>query len=115
MLSLKYILSRTKLLPVIIFDEIDTGVSGDIAHRMAVMMREMAARMQVVSISHLPQIAAIGDTHFKVYKDDEGDGTISRIRRLTEEERVREIAGMMSGSEVNAAALENARMLLRQR
>lgn len=115
MLSLKYILSRTKVLPVIIFDEIDTGVSGDIAHRMAVMMREMATRMQVISISHLPQIAAAGDIHFKVYKDDGNDGTISRIRRLTDEERVCEIAGMMSGSEVTAAALENARHLLRQR
>ena len=115
MLSLKYILSRTKVLPVIIFDEIDTGVSGDIAHRMAVMMREMSSRMQVISISHLPQIAAAGDTHFKVYKEDEASGTISRIRRLADEERVREIAAMMSGSEVTAAALENARLLLRQR
>lgn len=114
MLSLKYILSRTKQLPVIIFDEIDTGVSGEIAHSMAAMMKEMAERMQVISISHLPQIAAAGDTHFKVYKEDDQEGTISRIRRLTDEERVIEIAGMISGSVVSKAALENARLLLGQ-
>lgn len=114
MLSLKYILSRTKQLPVIIFDEIDTGVSGEIAHRMAEMMKEMARRMQVISISHLPQIAAAGDDHFKVYKEDDQVGTISRIRRLTDEERVAEIAGMISGSVVSDAALENARLLLGQ-
>ena len=114
MLSLKYILSRTKQLPVIIFDEIDTGVSGEIAHSMAAMMKEMAERMQVISISHLPQIAAAGDTHFKVYKEDDQVGTISRIRRLTDEERVIEIAGMISGSVVSKAALENARLLLGQ-
>ena len=114
MLSLKYILSRTKQLPVIIFDEIDTGVSGEIAHRMAEMMKEMARRMQVISISHLPQIAAVGDHHFKVYKEDDQVGTISRIRRLTDEERVAEIAGMISGSVVSDAALENARLLLGQ-
>ena len=114
MLSLKYILSRTKQLPVIIFDEIDTGVSGEIAHRMAEMMKEMARRMQVISISHLPQIAAAGDHHFKVYKEDDQVGTISRIRRLTDEERVAEIAGMISGSVVSDAALENARLLLGQ-
>ena len=114
MLSLKYILSRTKQLPVIIFDEIDTGVSGEIAHRMAEMMKEMARRMQVISISHLPQIAAAGDHHFMVYKEDDQVGTISRIRRLTDEERVAEIAGMISGSVVSDAALENARLLLGQ-
>ena len=114
MLSLKYILSRTKQLPVIIFDEIDTGVSGEIAHRMAEMMKEMARRMQVISISHLPQIAAVGDHHFKVYKEDDQVGTISRILRLTDEERVVEIAGMISGSVVSDAALENARLLLGQ-
>ena len=114
MMSLKYILSRTKLLPVIIFDEIDTGVSGDIAHRMAVMMREMANRMQVLAITHLPQLAAAGNCHFKVYKEDGEESTVSRIRRLNEDERVLEIAGMMSGSVVNEAALENARFLLKQ-
>ena len=81
---------------------------------MAAMMKEMAARMQVISISHLPQIAAAGDSHFKVYKEDDHAGTISRIRRLTEEERVTEIAGMISGSVVSEAALENARLLREQ-
>ena len=114
MLSLKYILSRTKQMPVIIFDEIDTGVSGEIAHRMAEMMKEMARRMQVISKSHLPQIAAAGDHHLKIYKEDDQVGTISRIRRLTDEERVAEIAGMISGSVVSDAALENARLLLGQ-
>lgn len=112
MLSLKYILSRDKQLPVIIFDEIDTGVSGEIAHKMAIMMKEMAGRMQVISISHLPQIAAAGDAHFKVYKVDEINGTVSRIRRLNEDERVKEIAGMISGSIITEAAFENARQLL---
>lgn len=112
MLSLKYILSKTRQLPVIVFDEIDTGLSGDVAHRMARMMKEMAGRMQVISISHLPQIAAAGDCHLKVYKEDSREHTVSRIRRLDFEERVREIAGMMSGSEINTAATEAARNLL---
>ena len=114
MLALKYVLSGTKQLPVIVFDEIDTGLSGEVAHRMAQMMREMAGRMQVISISHLPQIAAAGNCHFKVYKEDSRTSTISRIRKLTREERVREIAGMMSGEEISQAALEAAGNLLNQ-
>ena len=113
MLSLKYILCRNRQLPVIIFDEIDTGVSGEIAHRMASMMREMSCRMQVISISHLPQIAAAGTNHFKVYKEDGQANTVSRIKWLDEEERIREIAGMISGHEISKAALENARLLVR--
>lgn len=113
MLSLKYILSKTKRLPVIIFDEIDTGLSGDVAHRMARIMQEMAARMQVISISHLPQIAAAGNCHFKVYKEDRPQHTVSRIRKLDREERVKEIAGMISGSEITAAARETAKNLLK--
>ena len=112
MLSLKYILCRNKQLPVIIFDEIDTGVSGEIAHRMASMMKEMSGRMQVISISHLPQIAAAGMNHFKVYKEDDQANTISRIKWLDQEERIREIAGMISGHEISKAALENARLLV---
>lgn len=112
MLSLKYVLSKTRLLPVIVFDEIDTGLSGEVAHKMAQMMKEMASRMQVISISHLPQIAAAGNCHFKVYKEDNPHMTISRIRRLGAEERVREIAGMISGSEISPAALEAAKNLL---
>lgn len=113
MLALKYVLSGSKQLPVIIFDEIDTGLSGEVAHRMAQMMKEMATRMQVISISHLPQIAAAGNCHFKVYKEDNQDFTISHIRKLTYAERVKEIAGMMSGEEISAAALEAAENLLK--
>ena len=112
MLALKYVLSGSKQLPVIVFDEIDTGLSGEVAHRMARMMQEMAGRMQVISISHLPQIAAAGNCHFKVYKEDNPDTTISRIRKLTEDERIREIAGMISGQEITPAALEAASNLL---
>ena len=83
MLALKYVLSGAKQLPVIILDEIDTGLSGEVAHRMSLIMREMAGRMQVISISHLPQIAAAGNCHFKVYKEDRGETTISGIRKLT--------------------------------
>lgn len=113
MLSLKYVLSKTRLLPVIVFDEIDTGLSGEVAHKMAQMMKEMASRMQVISISHLPQIAAAGNCHFKVYKEDNPDSTISRIKKLQPDERVREIAGMISGSEITDAAIETARNLLK--
>lgn len=112
MLALKYVLSGSKQLPVIVFDEIDTGLSGEVAHRMARMMQEMAERMQVISISHLPQIAAAGNHHFKVYKEDNPETTISRIRELSEDERVREIAGMISGQEITPAALEAAGNLL---
>lgn len=112
MLALKYVLSATKRLPVIVFDEIDTGLSGEVAHRMARMMQDMAKRMQVISISHLPQIAAAGDAHYKVYKEDSPETTISRIRLLNEEERIGEIAGMISGKEITPAAKEAARNLL---
>lgn len=112
MLALKYILSRVKLLPVIIFDEIDTGVSGETAHRVAAILRDMARRMQVICITHLPQIAAAGDVHYKIYKDDTGTGTLSRARRLDDDERVEELAAMMSGSQITDAAKENARRLI---
>lgn len=113
MLSLKYILSKTRRLPVIVFDEIDTGLSGEVAHRMAQMMQEMAQGMQVICISHLPQIASAGKEHFKVYKEDRQTNTVSRIRKLSRTERVNEIAGMISGSEITSAALETARNLLK--
>ena len=112
MLALKYVLSGAKQLPVIILDEIDTGLSGEVAHRMSLIMREMAGRMQVISISHLPQIAAAGNCHFKVYKEDRGETTISGIRKLTPEERVQEIAGMISGQEITPPAIETAKILL---
>ena len=112
MLSLKYVLSKNRQLPVIVFDEIDTGLSGEVAHRMSQMLKEMAGRMQVISISHLPQIAAAGNSHFKVYKEDNQHNTISKIRKLNYDERVKEIAGMISGSEITGAAIETARNLL---
>lgn len=114
MLSLKTLISKTKQLPTIIFDEIDTGVSGNIADCMAQMMKEMASnhKMQVISITHLPQIAAMGATHYRVYKEDTSDQTLSHIKQLDKEERIKEIANMLSGAQVSQAAIENAKQLL---
>ena len=113
MLSLKAMISGTIKLPTIIFDEIDTGVSGKIAEKMAMIMEEMGAGgRQVISITHLPQIAARGQHHYKVEKMDTPDGTESRMRQLTPDERVGEIALMLSGENVSPAALENAKALL---
>lgn len=115
MLSLKAMISGTVKLPTIIFDEIDTGVSGKIAEMMANIMKEMgAADRQVISITHLPQIAALGTTHYKVYKEETREGTTSRMVMLNDEERVKEIAQMLSGSSVTDAAISNARELLKQ-
>ena len=112
MLSLKYILSRSSKLPTIIFDEIDTGISGDIAGKMGAMFRRMAAHMQVICITHLPQVAAQGNHHLKVYKH-EADGAIrSDIKPLTTDDRIREIAAMLSGETITDAALQNARELM---
>ncbi len=113
MLSLKAMIAGAVKLPTIIFDEIDTGVSGSIAEKMALIMQEMGEHnRQVISITHLPQIAARGIAHYKVYKEDTETGTISHIRRLTDEERVNEIANMLSGATLTDAALNNARELL---
>ena len=113
MLSLKAMIAGAVKLPTIIFDEIDTGVSGSIAEKMALIMRDMGRQnRQVVSITHLPQIAARGTTHYKVYKEDTETGTNSYIRKLTPDERIHEIAHMLSGSTLTEAALNNARALL---
>lgn len=113
MLSLKAMIAGAVKLPTIIFDEIDTGVSGSIAEKMALIMRDMGRQnRQVISITHLPQIAARGTTHYKVYKKDTETGTNSYIHQLTPEERVKEIAHMLSGSVLTEAALNNARALL---
>ena len=113
MLSLKALISGAVKLPTIIFDEIDTGVSGRVAEKMAQMMKEMGqSDRQVISITHLPQIAAQGTTHHKVVKEDVKDTTISRMRKLTDEERIGEIAQMLSGSDITPAAIENAKSLL---
>jgi len=113
MLSLKAMIAGAVKLPTIIFDEIDTGVSGSIAEKMALIMQEMGrADRQVISITHLPQIAARGAHHYKVYKEDTDTGTNSHIRPLTHEERIHEIANMLSGATLTEAALNNARALL---
>lgn len=113
MLSLKAIISASVSLPTIIFDEIDTGVSGHIAERMALMMKEMGdGGRQVISITHLPQIAALGAQHYRVYKEDNEEGTTSHIVALTPEQRVTEIAHMLSGTNLTEAAIENAKSLL---
>ena len=113
MLSLKAMIAGAVKLPTIIFDEIDTGVSGSIAEKMALIMRDMGRQnRQVISITHLPQIAARGTTHYKVYKEDTETGTNSYIRKLVPDERIHEIAHMLSGSTLTEAALNNARALL---
>lgn len=114
MLSLKAMISGAVKLPTIIFDEIDTGVSGKIAEKMAEIMKEMGNHeRQVISITHLPQIAALGTAHYKVEKEETATGTTSRLRELSSEERITEIAQMLSGSEVSEAAIQNAKQLLR--
>ena len=115
MLALKVMISGAVKLPTIIFDEIDTGVSGKIAEQMARMMDEMGrSDRQVISITHLPQIAALGTTHYKVYKEETALGTKSHMQMLSLEERVNEIAQMLSGSDVTAAAIQNAKELLKK-
>lgn len=114
MLSLKAMISGAVKLPTIIFDEIDTGVSGKIAEKMAQIMREMGdSDRQVISITHLPQIAALGTTHYKVYKEDTTEGTVSRMQILGEGDRINEIAQMLSGSDITEAAVNNAKALLK--
>ena len=114
MLSVKAMIAGAVKLPTIVFDEIDTGVSGEIADRMADIMQEMAHNeRQVISITHLPQIASRGRAHYKVYKKDNETETNSHIRRLTDDERVEEIAHMLSGATLTEAALNNARTLLK--
>ena len=112
MLALKSILSKKENLPTIILDEIDTGVSGEVADRMGELMKSMGEYMQVVSITHLPQIAAKCSTHYKVYKEDDEESTVSHIIQLSTEQRVEEIAHMLSGANLTDAALENARVLM---
>lgn len=114
MLSLKSLINQSVSLPTIIFDEIDSGVSGDIADRVGEIIAEMSENMQVINITHLPQIASKGGAHYLVYKTDENAATHTRIRLLNEEERVIEIAKMLSGKEMSDAAIQNARVLLKK-
>ena len=113
MLSLKAMISGAVKLPTIVFDEIDTGVSGKTAEMMAQIMKEMGGNgRQVISITHLPQIAALGSVHYKVEKNETANGTTSRMHQLTSDERVKEIAQMLSGSDITEAAIQNAKALL---
>ena len=112
MLSIKYLISSSTALPSIVFDEIDTGVSGEIAAKMGTMMNKMAENIQVISITHLPQIAGKGKNHYKVYKADDELETYSNIVLLDQQSRIEELAKMLSGADLTQAALENAKVLL---
>ncbi|MBX0332793.1 DNA repair protein RecN [Pontibacter sp. HSC-14F20] len=112
MLSIKYMLADKTALPTIVFDEIDTGISGEVAVKVGRMMQQMAQKHQIIAISHLPQIAAQGNSHYFVYKHDTEDRTISRVKKLSEKERVDEIAHMIAGANPSASAYKSAKELL---
>ncbi|WP_439880181.1 DNA repair protein RecN [Pontibacter sp. MBLB2868] len=112
MLSVKYMLADKTALPTIVFDEIDTGISGEVAVKVGKMMQQMAQKHQIIAISHLPQIAAQGNAHYFVYKQDTEDRTISRVKKLSDEERVNEIAHMIAGANPSANAYQSAKELL---
>lgn len=112
MLCLKSMIAGATALPTIVFDEVDTGVSGEVADKMGHIMQEFGGQMQVLAITHLPQIAAKGQAHYFVYKSHEGDSTTTNLRKLTEGERIKELAQMLSGSHVTEAAIENAKVML---
>ncbi len=113
MLSLKSLLTDNKSLPTIFFDEIDAGVSGEVATRVGNILAAMGNRMQVINITHLPQVAAHGTMHYLVYKEDEGDSTITHIKLLDDKEKLREVARLLSGNEITQASLENAMELIK--
>jgi DNA repair protein RecN (Recombination protein N) len=112
MLCLKSMIAGATALPTIIFDEIDTGTSGEVADKVGAIMEEMSKQMQVIAITHLPQIASKGHSHFVVYKEDTADTVSTQLRQLAAKERVAEIARMLSGAEVSVQAVENARVML---
>lgn len=112
MLSLKSLLTKNNNLPTIIFDEIDSGVSGEVADKVGQILSNMGKYMQVVNITHLPQVASRGTKHYHVYKDDTGDSTFTRVKLLSPDERILEVARLLSGSEVTETALKNAKELL---
>lgn len=113
MLTIKSLLSDYKGLPTLIFDEIDAGVSGEIAEKMGQIMRKMSTGRQVIAITHLPQVASLGEEHFLVYKEDELQSTVTHIRKLNQQERITEIAKLLSGEKLTDAAISNARELLK--
>ncbi len=112
MLSIKSLISRHTALPTIIFDEIDTGISGETTLKVGGIMEKLSEGMQVIAITHLPQIASRGKDHYHVYKEESGDRTLTRISLLTPDERVTEVATMLSGANPGEFALQNARELL---
>lgn len=113
MLCIKSVIARSMNLPTIIFDEVDTGVSGEIAHKIGDMMGEIAQHIQVIAITHLPQVASHGTSHLRVFKTDTPTHTLTHVQRLSDEEHVTEIARMLSGSQLNQAAIDNARALIK--
>jgi DNA repair protein RecN (Recombination protein N) len=113
MLSLKSLLTKNNNLPTIIFDEIDSGVSGEVADKVGQILSSMGKYMQVINITHLPQVASRGSRHFHVYKDDTDNSTFTRVKLLSHEERILEVARLLSGSEVTETAIKNARELLK--
>jgi DNA repair protein RecN (Recombination protein N) len=112
MLALKTILAKSERLPILVFDEIDAGISGPIARKVGESMRDLAQYHQIIAITHLPQIAALGDVHYRVTKHVQDGRTHSRIERLSEEDRMAQVATLISGAEVTDAALESARELM---
>jgi DNA repair protein RecN (Recombination protein N) len=114
MLGIKSLIAGAVSLPAIIFDEIDAGISGETADRMGAILRRTGSRMQVIAISHLPQIAAKAEHQYLVFKNEDSSGAETHIRRLSTDERVTEIARILSGSNLSEAAIENARALLKE-
>jgi DNA repair protein RecN (Recombination protein N) len=112
MLSIKSLIAKKTALPTIIFDEIDTGVSGEVANRVGLIMQELSKAMQVIAITHLPQMASKGNAHYFVHKITKNDLTYTQIKRLDKDERVLEIAKMLSGEHPKESALQNAKELL---
>ncbi len=112
MLSIKYILAGKRTLPTLIFDEIDTGISGEVAIKVAKMMKEMSSNLQVLAITHLHQIAGVGDSHFFVYKENTDSRTISRMKKIEGNERILEIAKMIGGQNPSLSAIQSAKEVL---
>ena len=112
MLALKSILAELDQTPTLVFDEIDTGVSGEVAKQIGTLMRKISKTAQIVSVTHLPGVAAKGDVHIRIAKHDVGEGMVSRLEVLTDDDRVKEIATMFSGASLTDASLESARNLL---
>lgn len=113
MLALKYMMSQSMQLPTVIFDEIDTGVSGDTAHKMGILLEEMSKHIQIIAITHLPQVASKGKQHFRVYKETVNEKTITQVASLNQENRIQEIAKLLSSNKITEAAIANAKELLK--